>query len=105
MICWGMDPFCQRTPMRKKAMPHEVYVARHHGPLDLLVWEGVNPLLPRGEQATRYVRADIADDLLAALRGLLGECDAMQGAELRGDPVWGPLMEVADAAIAKAEGR
>jgi hypothetical protein len=81
--------------MRKKAMPHEVYVARHHGPLDLLVWEGVNPLLPRGEQATRYVRADIADDLLAALRGL----------ELRGDPVWGPLMDVADAAIAKAEGR
>jgi hypothetical protein len=29
----------------------------------------------------------------------------MQGAELRGDPVWGPLMDVADAAIAKAEGR
>jgi hypothetical protein len=44
-------------------------------------------------------------EVLEALRGLLTECEAMQGPELRADPTWGPLMVAATAAIAKAEGR
>jgi hypothetical protein len=49
---------------QKKPMPPEVYVARHNGQTDLLVWEGVDPLLPRGERATRYVRADTVERVL-----------------------------------------
>jgi len=47
-----------------------------------------------------------APELLTALRELRDECDAAQGPELRQcGSAWRALMESADAAIAKAEGR
>ena len=37
--------------------------------------------------------------LHSALTGLLHECDAFQGPELREDKNWGPLMRAADEAL------
>jgi hypothetical protein len=44
---------------RKKAkpMPAELWVAREPGPMEFLTWD-VEPFMPKGETATRYVRAD-----------------------------------------------
>lgn len=43
-----------------------------------------------------------APDMAEALRDLYTECDAMQHEELDSDPVWGPIMRAAKAALAKA---
>jgi hypothetical protein len=46
---------------RKKAkpMPPVLWVARTEGYLEFLTWD-LDPLMPIGETATRYIRVDVA---------------------------------------------
>jgi hypothetical protein len=71
--------------------------------LEALYEEGY---LSPSEVRAAYGEAEGVEQLRSALSGLRDERDAFQRDELREEgSTWKPLMEAADAAIAKAEGR
>jgi hypothetical protein len=78
------------------------------GPTHILGRDGwsIIATVNRDEEDGNAEKMAAGPELLEALRTLRDECDAMQGPELResGSP-WKGLMQRADAAIAKAEGR
>jgi hypothetical protein len=55
---------------KPEPMPREVWVTREPGPMGFLTWD-IDPLLPRGERATRYVRADLLDSLHPDMQAVL----------------------------------
>ena len=94
---------------RKKAkpMPAELWVARENPPgwIEFLTWD-VDPAMPKGETATRYVRADIAGDLVKALRDLVGySVEYLPTKPYNMENATNRILGAALAAIAKAEGR
>lgn len=85
-------------------MPRELWVAPDPGWMEYLTWD-VDPAMPKGETATRYVRADVADAMLAVVRRLDYYREAFLAKQYDvGSPAVSELLDEARAAIAKAEG-
>lgn len=91
---------------RKKIpeMPREVWIARNPGPLSFLTWDTI-PLLPLGEPpATKYMRADLATEILEALRQAQ-EAMLIANNLGHGSRLITKALDVTIAVIAKAEGQ